>query len=62
MVSLPTYIVPLINDKGVIKLKYDVKRGKGVSVLLNIPAMVGVVTSEKEIRELAKKKDVEVME
>jgi len=39
-----------------------VKRSKGVSVHLDIPAMVGVVTSEKEIKELAKKKDVEVME
>jgi len=54
------YIVPLVEEEGVIKMKYDVKRGKGIKVTLNIPAGVAVVESDKKILELEGKKDVKV--
>jgi len=56
------YEVPLIEENGVIKLKYDVKRGKGVHVHFDIPHGIAIVTSEKAIKSLEKKKDVKVVE
>ena len=54
------YIVPLVEEDGVIKMKYDIKRGKGVKVTLNIPAGVAVVESDKKIPELEGKEGVKV--
>jgi len=54
------YIVPLIEEDGVIKMKYDVKRGKGIKVTLNIPLGVAVVESDKKIPELEGKEGVKV--
>ena len=51
------YIVPLVEEDGVIKMKYDVKRGKGIKVTLNIPAGVAVVESDKKISELEGKEE-----
>ena len=56
------YIVPLIVENGVLKLKYDVKREKGVHVHIDIPAGVAVVTAEKRIPQLEGKEDVEKVE
>jgi len=55
------YIVPLIRKNNVIKLKYDIKRDKGVKVHFDIPAGVVIVTSEKEIKSLESKEDVKVV-
>ena len=55
------YEVPLIEENGVVKLKYDVKRGKGVHVHFDIPHGIAIVTSEKAIKSL-EKKDVKVVE
>lgn len=54
------YIVPLVVEEGVVKLKYEFKRGKGVKVTLDIPSMVAIVESEKKIAELEGKEDVKV--
>ena len=54
------YIVPLVEEDGVIKMKYDVKRGKGIKVTLNIPAGIAIVESDKKILELEGKEDVKV--
>jgi len=58
---MPKYIVPLVEEDGVIKLKYDVERGEGVQVHIDIPAMVAIVTSEKEIRKFERKDDVKIL-
>ena len=54
------YIVPLIEEEGVIKMKYDVKRDKGIKVTLNVPARVAIIESDKKIPELEGKEDVKV--
>lgn len=55
------YIVPLVKEGGIIKPKYNIKRGEGVKVHFDLPAKVAVVTSEKEIESLEGKVDVKVV-
>ena len=53
------YKVPLIEEGGVSKVKYDVGKAHVHFVLTQGYA---IVTSEKPLKRLAKKKDVEVLE
>ena len=55
------YEVPLIEKNGVIKLKYEVERGEGVKVHIDIPRGVAVVSSDKEIKRLESKEDVKIL-
>lgn len=52
------YIVPLVNENGVIKTKYEFKRKKGVKVYVDVPRGVAIVTSRWKIKELEDKEDV----
>jgi len=56
---MPKYKVPLIEEGGVSKVKYDVGKAHVHFVLTQGYA---IVTSEKPLKRLAKKKDVEVLE
>ena len=58
---MPKYEVPLIEKNGVIKLKYEVERGEGVKVHIDIPRGVAVVSSDKEIKRLESKEDVKIL-
>ena len=58
---MPKYEVPLIEKNGVIKLKYEVERGEGVKVHIDIPRRVAVVSSDKEIKRLESKEDVKIL-
>ena len=56
---MPKYIVPLIEEGGVTKTKYNVGKAH---VHFDIPAGIAIVTSEKPLKRLEKKKDVKVIE
>lgn len=52
------YIVPLVDEGGVIKLKYDFKREEGIKVVIDIPSGVAIVESDEKIPTLEDKEDV----
>ena len=55
---MPKYIIPLIEEGGVTKTKYNVGKAH---VHFDIPAGIAIVTSEKPLKRLEKKKDVKVI-